>query len=208
MGRDDIIDLKEAARLAGKAPRTIRRWIQKGLLEDLRATGDTLSPMVVSETAVRAYLSTLSIPGRGGAARGGPPPVKSPPGQDKASTSHGQDMDTHDPIQASPHDHPSQPHPVDTESPMVDRGRLPMDTLWEREEDSLLVRELRERIAILERLTSTVEKERDRLLREVEGLRQDLQESKEAREAVEREMSGTRGGGGVRGLLKAFWPGG
>jgi len=236
MGRDDIIDLKEAGRIAGKAPRTIRRWVQREILKDLRAMGDTSSPMVVSEIALRAYLSTLSTPGRPspkssisgrGGSQGRAPADGWPPHGQPGGSHRGLSTATHGQGEGATHGQPAQPPQRGEEGSLVDMPWIPMDTQGGpatgrrmdrgedpvaslipgpiNEEDLPLVRELRERLSIMERLISTVEKERDRLLREVEVLRQEIQESRQAREAVEREMAGTRG---VRGLLKAFWPGG
>ena len=58
----DKLTLKQAAVLSGKSARTLRRWLQAGVLSDRRAPGDRTSPVVVDTAELRAHLATLSAP--------------------------------------------------------------------------------------------------------------------------------------------------
>ena len=55
-----LINLAQAEKIAGKTPRTLKRWIDSGFITDKRNKGDKYSPIVISETELRKYLSTLS----------------------------------------------------------------------------------------------------------------------------------------------------
>lgn len=59
---DRHIGLEEAAKLAGKSSRTLRRWVQTGQLNDMRVQGDHTSPIVVSKLELQAQLAGMSQP--------------------------------------------------------------------------------------------------------------------------------------------------
>jgi len=59
---DDRISLKEASTISGRSERTLRRWLKEGHIQDLRAQGDTASPIQVSESKLKEYLATLTPP--------------------------------------------------------------------------------------------------------------------------------------------------
>ena len=61
----EIIPLSTAAQMATRSPKTVRRWIREGKLQDKRAQGDRYSPVIVSAHELRGYLSTLSQGGNG-----------------------------------------------------------------------------------------------------------------------------------------------
>ena len=55
---EELVSLTEAAQIAGKSPRTIRRWISRGILPAVRSGHSRTSPVRVPKTQLRAYLAT------------------------------------------------------------------------------------------------------------------------------------------------------
>ncbi len=58
----DLVNLKDAARMAGKSERTIRRWMTEGTLTDLRPPGNRTSPVQIRTAELRTHLATLTAP--------------------------------------------------------------------------------------------------------------------------------------------------
>ena len=54
---EELVSLAEAATIAGKSPRTIRRWISRGILPAVRSGHGRTSPVQVPKTRLRAYLA-------------------------------------------------------------------------------------------------------------------------------------------------------
>jgi len=159
----DIIGLKEAARISGKAERTVRRWVKKGTLKDMRAPGDATSPIVVSLQELRAHLATLSTPPEKGQPQGS---------QGQPSTQEG------------------EAPPAQGEAP---QARPAMVTQEVAIEDHPLVEALREQIAILRVMVSMVEGERDRLLVERGQFKAEVEDLRVAKASLERELAGREG---------------
>jgi len=58
----DLIRVWEAAEIAGKSVRTIKRWVKEGKLADMRGGDGSYAPLVVSRSEVIGFVSDTRSP--------------------------------------------------------------------------------------------------------------------------------------------------
>ena len=62
IAEDVLMPLSQAAKWAGKSPRTLKRWVDRGIIDGKRKGKYKTAPILVSKLKLRSYLATLDRP--------------------------------------------------------------------------------------------------------------------------------------------------
>lgn len=205
---DHIISIKQAANFAGKDERTIRRWIRSGLIRDHRPAGDK-GPIRIDEVELRAYLAGQVAPAMFTSSPGSSGPFTAPmapdilpadqigvSGQNRLDISPARMSMTELPGEnTAPHGAPFTATPTArTAAPAARMSGALVGMSGQNTSGGVggvggeVARELRSQVAMLQDQVADLRRERDRLVVQVEGLTDELNDARRARVSLEREL--------------------